>query len=55
MQKNKQQLYSVKTTDYGKKLTRVGKRLQVQGGNSIMPAIKNDHLLNLSSMYALSE
>ena len=37
-----------------KNATKVGKRLHVQGCNSIMPAIKNDHQLNLSSIYAVS-
>jgi len=37
-----------------KNTTKVGKRLHVQGCNSIMPAIKNDHQLNLSSIYAVS-
>lgn len=39
---------------YRKKHDKVGKRLQVQGANSIIPAIKNDHLLNLSSIYAMN-
>ena len=38
-----------------KNTTKVGKRLHVQGANSIMPAIKNNHQLNLSSMIVVSE
>ena len=41
-------------TNMQKNTTKVGKRLHVQGANSIMPAIKNDHQLNLSSINAVS-
>jgi hypothetical protein len=51
--KNKQQLFNLTAIQTCKKPD-LSQRLHVQGCNSIMPAIKNNHQLNLSSIIAVS-